>query len=79
MSTQGIIRAQGGLPWQWFLFDNRRPSWRSSSTSSRPGRGNRTPFDLPEAEIELVSATTPRYSGMRFSHFFLVEWGNMWV
>jgi NADH-quinone oxidoreductase subunit H len=80
MSTQGIIRAQGGLPWQWFLFDN--PAAFAAFFIyfiSALAEGNRTPFDLPEAESELVSGYNTEYSGMRFSYFFLVEWGNMWV
>ena len=80
MSTQGIIRAQGGLPWQWFLFDN--PAAFVAFFIyfiSALAEGNRTPFDLPEAESELVSGYNTEYSGMRFSYFFLVEWGNMWV
>ena len=80
MSTQGIIRAQGGWPWQWFLFDN--PAAFAAYFIyfiSALAEGNRTPFDLPEAESELVSGYNTEYSGMRFSYFFLVEWGNMWV
>jgi len=80
MSTQGIIRAQGGWPWQWFLFNN--PAAFAAFFIyfiSALAEGNRTPFDLPEAESELVSGYNTEYSGMRFSYFFLVEWGNMWV
>jgi NADH-quinone oxidoreductase subunit H len=80
LSTQGIIRAQGGWPWQWFVFDN--PAAFAAFFIyfiSALAEGNRTPFDLPEAESELVSGYNTEYSGMRFSYFFLVEWGNMWV
>ena len=80
LSTQGIIRAQGGWPWQWFIFDN--PAAFAAFIIyfiSALAEGNRTPFDLPEAESELVSGYNTEYSGMRFSYFFLVEWGNMWV
>jgi len=80
MSTQGIIRAQGGFPWQWYLFDN--PAATAAFFIyfiSALAEGNRTPFDLPEAESELVSGYNTEYSGMRFSYFFLVEWGNMWI
>jgi NADH-quinone oxidoreductase subunit H len=80
LSTQGIIRAQGGAPWHWYLFHD-----PASFVAffiyfiSALAEGNRTPFDLPEAESELVSGYNTEYSGMRFSYFFLVEWGNMWV
>ncbi len=80
LSTQGIIKGQGPWPWQWYIFDN--PAAFAAFFIyfiSALAEGNRTPFDLPEAESELVSGYNTEYSGMRFSYFFLVEWGNMWV
>jgi NADH-quinone oxidoreductase subunit H len=80
LSMQGIIRAQGAWPWQWFVFTN--PAATVAFLIffiSQLAEGNRTPFDLPEAESELVAGYLSEYSGFRFALYFLVEFGNLWV
>ena len=80
LSTQDIITAQGGMPWDWFAF-------HSPFTLvcfivffiSALAEGNRIPFDLPEAESELVSGYNTEYSGFRFLVFPMAEWANLWV
>ena len=80
LSMQGIVRAQGGLPWDWFVFRNPAAfvAFFISVTSSL-AEGNRTPFDLPEAESELVAGYHAEYSGFRLAIFLMVEWANMWI
>jgi NADH:ubiquinone oxidoreductase subunit H len=80
LSTQKIVEAQGAAPWDWFLFRNPFTFiaffiWFISALAE----GNRTPFDLPEAESELVSGYNTEYSGFRFALFPLVEWVNLFV
>jgi len=80
LSMQGIIRAQGAWPWQWNVFIN--PAATVAFVIffiSQLAEGNRTPFDLPEAESELVAGYLSEYSGFRFALYFLVEFGNLWV
>ncbi len=80
LSMQGIIRAQGGNPWEWFIFRNPAAFVAFFILfTSQLAEGNRTPFDLPEAESELVAGYLSEYSGFRFALYFLVEWGNLWV
>ncbi len=91
LSVNGIIAAQGGpqdgslvevggWPWNWFVFANPMAfaGFFIFLTASL-AEGNRTPFDLPEAESELVSGYNTEYSGIRFAVFFLVEFGNLYV
>jgi NADH-quinone oxidoreductase subunit H len=80
LSMQGITAAQGWQPWNWHMFHS--PFLFASFLLFFVGalaEGNRTPFDLPEAESELVAGFATEYSGMRSLLFFLAEWGNLYV
>jgi NADH-quinone oxidoreductase subunit H len=80
LSTQQIIHAQGGWPWDWFVFRN--PFTFAAFflfLTSAIAEGNRTPFDLPEAESELVAGYLTEYSGMRYLFFMFAEWANLWI
>src|ERR1700680_1166019 len=80
LSMQGIIKAQGWSPNTWFMFSN--PFCFIAANIlfiSALAEGNRTPFDLPEAESELVAGFATEYSGMRYLFFFMAEWGNLFL
>ncbi|MGH7986087.1 MAG: NADH-quinone oxidoreductase subunit NuoH [Candidatus Binataceae bacterium] len=80
LSMQGIIRAQGWAPDRWFIFAN--PFCMAAAIIlfvSTLAENNRTPFDLPEAESELVAGFATEYSSMRYLFFFMAEWGNMFI
>jgi NADH-quinone oxidoreductase subunit H len=80
LSMQGIIQRQGWAPWSWYVFDN--PFTFVAFFVffiAALAEGNRTPFDLPEAESELVAGFATEYSGMRSLLFFMAEWGNLYV
>jgi len=80
LNLHDIIRAQGGWPWDWCMFQT--PMGFAGFfilITALLAEGNRTPFDLPEAESEIVAGYNTEYSGMRFALFFLAEWGNLWV
>src|SRR6266478_3531826 len=80
LSMQGIIKAQGWAPWDWFVFANPFTfvGFLVFFTSAL-AVGNRTPFDLPEADSELVAGFVTEYSGVRYLIFFMAEWGNLYV
>jgi NADH-quinone oxidoreductase subunit H len=80
LSMQTIIAQQGAYPWQWYLFQNPfNPVAFLILLTSLCAEGNRAPFDLPEAESELVSGYNTEYSGMRFLFFFFAEWANLYI
>ncbi len=72
MSTSGIVTAQDGT-WYIFLL---LPSFLIYVTSM-VGETNRAPFDLPEAEGELVGGFHTEYSSLKFAMFMLAEYVNM--
>ncbi|MBV8965657.1 MAG: NADH-quinone oxidoreductase subunit NuoH [Mycobacteriaceae bacterium] len=72
MSTSGIVAAQDRL-WYVFLL---LPSFLIYVTSM-VGETNRAPFDLPEAEGELVGGFHTEYSSLKFAMFMLAEYVNM--
>ncbi|ANI38913.1 NADH-quinone oxidoreductase subunit NuoH [Mycolicibacterium vaccae] len=72
MSTSGIVAAQADT-WYIFLL---LPSFLVYLTSM-VGETNRAPFDLPEAEGELVGGFHTEYSSLKFAMFMLAEYVNM--
>ncbi len=72
MSTSEIVAAQGDYWYAVLLF----PSF-AIYVISMVGETNRAPFDLPEAEGELVGGFHTEYSSLKFALFFLAEYINM--
>lgn len=72
MSTSGIVSAQERLWWGLAMI----PSFLIYVVSM-VGEVNRLPFDLPEAEGELVAGHMVEYSSMKFAWYYLGEYINM--
>ncbi|HST66573.1 MAG TPA: NADH-quinone oxidoreductase subunit NuoH [Mycobacteriales bacterium] len=72
MSTSGIVSAQQDTWYVLLLF----PSFVIYAIAV-VGETNRAPFDLPEAESELVGGFHTEYSSLKFALFFLAEYINM--
>lgn len=68
---------KGFTPWAWFFLI--QPLMLLIYYTCGLAETNRAPFDLPEAESELVAGYLTEYSGMRWAMFFLGEYGNMTI
>jgi len=68
---------KGFTPWAWFFLI--QPLMIIVYYICGLAETNRAPFDLPEAESELVAGYLTEYSGMRWALFFLGEYGNMTI
>jgi NADH-quinone oxidoreductase subunit H len=78
-SLDDIVAAQGGRVWgffpRWFIFPQIIGFF--CYLMAAYAETNRIPFDLPEAETELVAGYHTEYSAMKFAMFFMAEYANM--
>ncbi len=80
LSMVDIVKAQSGLMFNWFIFKVPfGPIAFITYIIAATAEANRTPFDIPEAEQELVAGYNIEYSGMKFAMFFLAEFVNLFT
>jgi NADH-quinone oxidoreductase subunit H len=91
LNLQEIVKFQDGGIQNWLLFGGSLPLQQKLLLLpftmitfiiflvSSNAEINRTPFDLPEAESELVQGFFTEYSGLRFAMFYLAEYTNLFT
>ncbi len=76
LSMQSIVNSQKHI-WEWYIF--RQPVGFLIYIVAAIAEVNRTPFDIPEAEQEIVAGFNIEYSGMKFAMFFFAEFANLFL
>jgi NADH-quinone oxidoreductase subunit H len=79
MSLNRIVEQQGATGWftDWYMI--RQPLGFLIFAIAATAEANRTPFDLTEADSEIVAGFATEYSGMRFGFFFFAEYIGVFV
>ncbi len=77
MSLNQIAVNQGEGFWNWYVF--RQPLGALIFFIAATAEANRTPFDLTEADSEIVAGFATEYSGMRFGFLFFAEYVNVFI
>jgi NADH-quinone oxidoreductase subunit H len=79
LSLRRIVDAQAGGILHWNFFGGLQFVGFFIYLISAFAETNRIPFDLPEAETELVAGYHTEYSAMKFAMFFMAEYANMFT
>ena len=77
MSLNQIVLNQSGWFIDWYVFQ--QPLGALIFFIAATAEANRTPFDLTEADSEIVAGFATEYSGMRFGFFFFAEYVNVFI
>ena len=77
MSLNTIVENQSGWFTDWYVFQ--QPLGALIFFIAATAEANRTPFDLTEADSEIVAGFATEYSGMRFGFFFFAEYVNVFI
>jgi len=77
MSLNTIVEQQAGWFTDWYVFQ--QPLGALIFFIAATAEANRTPFDLTEADSEIVAGFATEYSGMRFGFFFFAEYVNVFI
>ncbi len=77
MSLNTIVLNQSGSVLDWYIF--RQPLGALIFFIAATAEANRTPFDLTEADSEIVAGFATEYSGMRFGFFFFAEYVTVFI